>query len=59
MSKGEREITSKLVGEREREITSRERNSLKDQTYKRESIKGEKEISKGREYSRIPDVPDA
>ena len=57
MSKGERVITSKLVGERE--ITSREIKSLKDQTYKRESIKGERETSRGREYSRIPDVPDA
>ena len=52
MSKGEREITSKLVGERE--ITSRGRNSLKDQTYKRESIKGERETSRGRESLKDP-----
>ena len=64
MSKGEREITSKLITSKGRERLSlpqgRERSPgeriLKDQTYKRESIKGEKEISRGREYSRIPDA---
>ena len=54
MSKGEREITSKLVGERDH--IKGEKKSQGPNLPERESIKGERETSRGREYSRIPDT---
>ena len=51
MSKGEREITSKLVGEREHTLKGGEKVSrILD------VVKGETEISRERKYSRIPDA---
>ena len=52
MSKGKREIRSKLVGEREH---------IKDKGGEKVSripdvVKGEREISRERKYSRIPDA---